>query len=87
MTWDTAADFLLSLQPDNLFEQADARQGREHVVRCKGCGELLHQREQEKHHRAHRRSREREKARAVAQAQERGLKAARRARARQAPPQ
>lgn len=80
MTWDPACDFLLDLQPLNLFEGRDARPGREYLLRCKGCGEELNLWQAVKHFRQHKRSRLRERTRDIEAARNRGLAAARRAR-------
>ncbi len=82
-TWDEAADFLLELQPRNLFEGRDATPGRETLVRCKGCGdETLTVRDIERHHRAHKKQRARIRERDIQAARTRGLAAARKARRR-----
>ncbi len=82
-TWDEAADFLLDLQPVNLFEGRDATPGRAFLIRCKGCGDkTLTIRDIERHHRAHKKTRARDRERDIKAARERGLVAARKARRR-----
>lgn len=82
MTWDPIFDFLLDLQPDNLFERRSAAPGRDFETRCKGCGELTTMSEHKKHHAKHKRERARQRKRQTDQARERGLHAARAARRR-----
>lgn len=55
MTIDPAAEFLLDMQPVNLFEPC----GNAFYVRCKGCYGLLPTYEKESHYQAHRRAKDR----------------------------
>jgi len=58
MTIDPAAEFLLTLQPPNLFEPITAQPGGSSDVRCKGCNAVLSLGAREKHFGAHKRSQE-----------------------------
>ena len=50
---DPAAEFLLHMRTDNLFEILTAYPGDTPVARCKGCYGLFTLKERESHHRAH----------------------------------
>lgn len=56
---DPAAEFLLDLAWDNLFERTSAAPGEQYgEYRCKGCGDIVPANKRERHHAAHIRARE-----------------------------
>ena len=62
MTIDPAAEFLLTLQPPNLFEPITAQPGGSSDVRCKGCKAVLSLGAREKHFGAHKEAQRRREA-------------------------
>ena len=80
MTWDSAADFLLGLGYENLYERADARPCAFGPFRCIGCRALVAPADRKAHHTAHVSEQTRRRAVATERARREALVKARRAR-------
>jgi hypothetical protein len=81
MHMDPAAEFLLDLAWDNLFERVSSAPAGEYGDwRCKGCQDVVPASKRERHHAAHIRQREAEKRKRADRAREERLRNLARAR-------